>query len=131
MIEAKVSYSVPEFAVLNQESAVARHAGEDLFVWIDFANIPEPCYEYTFFCGTYHLIDSFFIFGSRTLKDDVHGRITNLVGKGKSVSSGGNGAELLSPLRIPYAMRGHTRIDQVLGYTAFYQRDKLKRYTFT
>src|SRR5215813_9047565 len=114
LVEAEIPDSIPEFAILNQESTVARHACEDLFVWIDFANIPEPCYEYTFFCGTYHVIDGFFALGPRILEDDIHGRITNLVGKGKSVSSGGDCAELVSPLRIPYAMSGHTRMDQVL-----------------
>src|SRR5439155_4573631 len=35
LIEAKISYAVPEFAVLDQESTIASHAGEDFFVWID------------------------------------------------------------------------------------------------
>src|SRR5215470_18589465 len=41
LIKAKVSHSANHFAVFNKEGAVAGHAGEDLFVRVNFADVPE------------------------------------------------------------------------------------------
>src|SRR5262249_31680934 len=98
LIKPEVTNSVPELAVFDQERAVARHAREDLFVWIDLANIPEPGYKYTLFCGLNHLIHRFFIRRRGTFKDDVHRRVSDVVGKRKSVTCRSNCAELLRPL---------------------------------
>src|SRR5277367_637755 len=42
LIETEVSYAAADPAILDQKGSIARHAGENLFVRIDFADVPEP-----------------------------------------------------------------------------------------
>src|ERR1700675_4670132 len=45
LIEAEIADSAGDFAVFYEEKAVAGHAGHDLFVGIDFADVPEAGYK--------------------------------------------------------------------------------------
>jgi len=41
LVEAEIPNSVADFAILDEEGSIPRHAGQDFFVRIDFANVPE------------------------------------------------------------------------------------------
>src|SRR5271154_4963569 len=42
LVETEVAHALADFAVFYKERAVARHAGQNLFVRIDLADIPQP-----------------------------------------------------------------------------------------
>jgi len=46
-VEAEVAYARLDFSILDQKSAVARHAGENLLVGIDLADVPQSRHQHT------------------------------------------------------------------------------------
>src|SRR5215813_7412863 len=73
LVEAKVAYALLHLAVLHQECAVARHAGEDLLVRIDLADVPQPCDQNALLGSCDHLLDSLLAAGGN--ENDVGGSL--------------------------------------------------------
>src|SRR5687767_10999254 len=45
LIKAEIAQTGDDFAVLDEERAISRHAREHLFIWLDFADVPEARYQ--------------------------------------------------------------------------------------
>ncbi len=82
LIEAEVTHGTGNPPILNEKEAVAGHAGHDLFVGVDFADIPEAGDEQAALSGG----DHFFNRGIAAAEDEVHGRFAVFIGEGKTVA---------------------------------------------
>src|SRR5579863_9522868 len=58
LVEAEVAYVLSNSPVFHQESAVASHAGDDFFVGIDLADVPETRHQDAAIGGSDHLGES-------------------------------------------------------------------------
>src|SRR5258708_5159301 len=84
LIEAEVAHGAGNLPLLNKKEAIACHAGDDLFVRVDFADIPEPRDEQAAVGGGDHFFDG----GVTAGEDEVHGRFAVFVRQSEPVSSG-------------------------------------------
>src|SRR6516162_8997043 len=75
---------MPDFAAFHEEQAIPSHAGHDLFVGVDLADVPETGDQEPAFGGGDHLLERGFPSGD----DEIHGRFTVFVGQGETVTGG-------------------------------------------
>src|SRR6185437_4243436 len=62
LVEAEIPHSAHQLPVLDEEGTIAGHAGKDLLVRIDLADIPQTCDENPAFGRGYHLVNSLRVF---------------------------------------------------------------------
>src|SRR5271163_2594667 len=84
LIEAEIADSGSDFAVFNEEKAIAGHARHYLFVRVDFADVPEAGDEEAAVGGS----DHFFEGGIAAGENEVHGGFTVFIGKSETVAGG-------------------------------------------
>ena len=65
LVEAEIAQAVLNFPVFHQEGAVAGHAGDDLLVGINFADVPQPRDQHAALGRGDHLIESLRILRQR------------------------------------------------------------------
>src|SRR5580704_5448549 len=116
LIEAEVAGGGGDFAIFDEEKAVAGHAGHDFFVGIDFADVPEAGYEKAAVSGG----DHFFQGGVPAGEDEIHGGFAVFVGERETVACGlfvgGFGAA--------------AGIDEILWHAAINEQNTLARDAF-
>src|ERR1700674_5929106 len=57
LVETEIAHSMAALAVLYEEGAIAGHAGENLFIRIDFTDVPQPRYQHAPLSRSDHLIN--------------------------------------------------------------------------
>src|SRR5262249_19369880 len=101
------------FALFDTEKAVAGHAGHHLFVWIDFADIPEPRNQQAVIGGS----DHFFQRGLTTGKHQIHRSFSVFVGEREAVAR-----------RLLFlALGASPAVNQIPGYSIPNQSNTLAR----
>ena len=116
LIEAEIADCGRDFAVFDQEKAVAGHAGHDFFVGVDFADVPEAGDEEATVGGGDHFFERRIAAG----KDKIHGGFAVFVGESKTMAgrlfAGGFGAG--------------SRVDEILRDAAIDEQDALAGHAF-
>ena len=80
LIESEIPRRPRNFALLDQEQTVASHAGHDLFVGVDFADVPEPRDQQTSVGGGDHLLERRITAGD----NQIHRSFPVFIGQGES-----------------------------------------------
>ncbi len=84
LVEAEIADGTGNSAVFDEEEAVASHAGHDLFVGVDFADVPEAGDEEAAVGGG----DHFFEGGISSGENEIHGGFAVFVGESEAVAGG-------------------------------------------
>ena len=111
LVEAEIADSAGDAAIFDQECAVARHSGEDFFVRIDFADIPQARNQHAALGRGDHFVDRLV----SPAPHQIHRRFAVFVRERKSMA-GRLGFHLL---------RGGARVDQIFRHAAIDQQDFL------
>ena len=112
LVEAEVAHTVADLAALHQEGSIASHAGQYLFVRLDFADIPQTRHQHPTLGGGDHLLDGSRIF--RHSENDVHRGLSHFVGERKAVTSGLDPSNLLFVFGSLHLLCGGSCVDQLL-----------------
>ena len=103
-------------AIFDQKAAVAGHAGQDFFVGIDFADIPQARDQDAAIGGGDH-----FVHGSvAAAENQIDGRFAIFIGQREPVA-GGLGLHFF---------RGGARVDQIARHAFIHQQNFLPRHAF-
>jgi len=116
LVEAEVADGAGDASILDEEKAVAGHAGHDLFVGIDFADVPEAGDEQAAFGGGDHFFDG----GIAAGEDEIHGGFAVLVGESETMAGG----------LFAGGFGGRAGIDEIARDAAIYEQNFLARQAF-
>jgi len=75
LVETEIPYSSYDMSAVDENSSVTSHAGHDLLIGVDFADVPQSCYQEAARRRSDHLIECRIAAGNH----DVHGRFTDFV----------------------------------------------------
>ena len=89
-LKRKLLNAALNFSVLTREGAVTGHAGENFFVRIYFADVPQTRHQHSAFGFRSHLLNCLGIVWRS--EDDVDGHLPHFVWKSKAVACRGNWA---------------------------------------
>src|SRR5215472_11457321 len=96
LVEAEITDSVLHFSFFHQKRAVAGHAGENLLIRIDLADVPQARDQDAALASRDHLLHC--LFSAAGDENDIRRRFAHLVGQRKAVAGGCNLSNLGSML---------------------------------
>src|ERR1700722_2118682 len=129
LVETKIADSLLNFSILHQEGSVASHAGDNLLVGIDFADVPQSCNQHAAFGGSDHLFQSLRIF--RSCKNNVDRHLAHFVRQRESVAGGFDRTDFVAVFRTLHAFGGGACIDNAPDDPVLHQWDAHTTHTFT
>src|SRR5215472_7424851 len=88
LVEAEIADSVLHFSVFHQECAITSHAGEDLLIRIDLADVPESRNQDAALGSRDHLLHR--LFSPAGDENDIGRRFAHFVGQREAVAGGCN-----------------------------------------
>src|SRR6266478_4423871 len=116
LIEAEVADGASNLPLLNKKEAIAGHAGHDLFVGVDFADVPKASDEQAAVGGG----DHFFNGGIGAGEDEIHGSFAVFIGEGETMAGG----------LLAGSFGSGAGIDKIFGDAAIHQLNALAREAF-
>src|SRR5215469_926519 len=127
-VEAEIAYPGAHPSVLDEECAVTGHAGKNLLIGIDFANVPETRHQHASIGGRDHLLHSLRIL--RRTEDDIAGHLTHFIWERKAVAGSDDRPDFRPMLRLLHAPGGAAGIDNALDYSILDQGNTLATHAF-
>ena len=116
LIEAEIANAGGDFAILDEEAAVAGHAGKNFFVGIDFANVPKAGEQNAAIGSGDHGVQR----RSAAGEDEVEGRFAILIRQWQAVA-GGFGFHFFGR---------RSRIDEMARHAAIDEQNRLPGQAF-
>src|SRR5260370_2975518 len=128
LVEAEIAYALLHFSILDHECPVASHAGENLFVRIDFADVPQPRGPNAALRAGNHLLDG--LFAAAGNEYDVGRRFPHLVGNRKTVAGNSDLADLGRSFRLAHLLRCGASVHEVANHSVLHQTHTLPANAF-
>ena len=116
LVEAEISNAARNATIFDEERSIARHAGENFLIRIDFADVPEARYQDSALRRANHFVEGLVTAG----KNQIHGRFAIFIGQGKTVT-----CRLLF-----HFFRGGARVHEIFWNAAIHQQNLLPRNAF-